>query len=414
MTDKIIAINVEVLNRDLYPRLILSEYFLKDNYTVVIGLQRELLTLLNSSALKVDIFIDKSISRPKNSFYKNIKLNNTLIFSVDEEGGFLRDDIDRFIKNRSSFENIELVDAIFCWGEFDYHAWKRVYKNYSEKIYLTGAPRVDYWLKNRDSFYSKNLIRDYFFIPSNFSMANSWMTNEEIIKNSIVRGIINAGEEEILLDKIRDDKIRRDYFAKQIIEISKKYPSNDFVLKPHPAENAKYWEDEFKLIKNIKLETKFDTTDLINGAIGVIHDGCTTGVEAIIKGKPCYSLNLSKNFSNMISESIEDLSDKKSFQSIPKSQNLIKDKIKIANNTNAKEIYEIIASKSTSSNGYVKRNAILFYKLKFYIKDCINKIFGGNLRTYSKASSLEISSIKNFFKDKKISKLTNNTFIIKP
>ena len=68
-----------------------------------------------------------------------------MITSLDEEGNLNDYGYDGDAKTRFSDQTIEQSTAVFGWGADDVDTLKKVYPNYSHKIYKTGSPRADLW-----------------------------------------------------------------------------------------------------------------------------------------------------------------------------------------------------------------------------------------------------------------------------
>lgn len=382
-----VALNVEVSDRDLKPRLILANILLEHGYDVIIGVQRELLTLLQNKYVNVDIFIDKSISAQKNKFYKILKECDTKIFSFDEEGGFLREDIDRFILARSSQENIDIIDGVFCWGSYDYDAMCKLYPNNIDKLIQSGSPRVLYWrsINKIDNNKTKNNV----FVASNFSLVNSYLTFEDLFNNAVMRGSYITNDSLIFKRKYEEEKIRLLNFTKKLENYIINNQNKKIFLKPHPSENPSYWKHFSKKFDNVTCVLNTTTTELLSISSLLIHDSCTTGIEALFSGTNVLSFSQNNNFANT-----------KNLNDVSKRINIdFNDKLFL------RTILE--STKSKHLNNKSNKFGILWIKFKFDILKIINRYIKRNMRTYAKTDEIIINDISN---NVKVSNITSNVF----
>ena len=81
-------------------------------------------------------------------------MEDFFISSIDEEGGFLINNQDEFIK-RFSEKSTAQASTIFGWGK-DVEVLKNKFPQFSSKFYKTGSPRIDL---------SKPILQDYWVKP---------------------------------------------------------------------------------------------------------------------------------------------------------------------------------------------------------------------------------------------------------
>ena len=65
-----------------------------------------------------------------------------------------------------------------------------------------------------------------------------------------------------------------------IKNLSKKFPKEKIVVRPHPVENLQKWEFMFKGFKNVIVSKENTSTYWMHRAKVVIQNGCYTSIEA--------------------------------------------------------------------------------------------------------------------------------------
>ena len=85
-----------------------------------------------------------------------------------------------------------------------------------------------------------------------------------------------------------------------IKNLSKKFPKEKIVVRPHPVENLQKWEFMFKGFKNVIVSKENTSTYWMHRAKVVIQNGCYTSIEAANLGIDIltYVPNEIKNMSN--------------------------------------------------------------------------------------------------------------------
>lgn len=290
---RILYITMEIKARELEGRALLALEAASRGFRVVIGHMSQINRGLQVGELPPGLYYEKSLSRGKEEKFGTIVNNGCLLASQDEESGILDHINDRFMSIRSTFETVDLADAIFCWGNFDHEAWTRHYPNSIEKIHLTGCPRVDFWRPDFQRYYHKCIdsIRERFgcfvLVASNFVTANNYMTAEQLVQQARRSGKIDTLEDEqSLRARIEDGKKMFRHFVNLINILADKHRDIHFVVRPHPAEKMSGWESSLSKSSNAHVIFEGGISNWVRASSAVLHNGCTTGMEAYAAGVP--------------------------------------------------------------------------------------------------------------------------------
>jgi hypothetical protein len=73
-------------------------------------------------------------------------------------------------------------------------------------------------------------------------------------------------------------------------ELALNFPQYTVVLRPHPSENLTFYEQAFASFKNVAVTRDDSVLPWIRAADLVVHSNCTTGIEAVLAGRPVVNL----------------------------------------------------------------------------------------------------------------------------
>ena len=280
---------VEVGVRDLSSRLLTSLHCSANGIPSLVTSLPEFLQLDRYFKFSPGVFHDKSItpSSSRLSLFSSLKRRGFFLTSIDEENGLLDSSYARFASNRFSPASLELVDEIFCWGSHDYLSLRSLYPSYESKFCLTGSPRVDLWLDKSNTPYSMPFHSNYIFIPSNFGCNSSEFPHETIAKLKTLGYFQRDVGALRRYFESRSDSFKLCYAFIELIEsISARFPNQNIVVRPHPNEAISAWQTYLSHLDNVFIIHSGSISEWISNASLVIHNGCTSALEASVSKVP--------------------------------------------------------------------------------------------------------------------------------
>lgn len=275
-----IYITVENFNREAHAKLLLSYFALKKKYNVVIGEKNELRPILDK--FPKGIIIEKSLGPGLKNFMRVWKKHGHKIIGLDEEALTYFSDQQYFNVNLE--KNIQkYADRLILLG--DNHR-KTISKVLPKKYYeVIGNPRYDLYLKKYRNVFDlevKNIKKNYkkyILITSRFG--NVFMNRKSIGKMKKLLDINYQKQSEYLAP----------LFVKLSIDLAKKYPKKNFIIRPHPSESIEFWKKKLNKFKNCKVIYKNNIAPWIIASDLIIQNRCTTGLEAFMLNKPTISFD---------------------------------------------------------------------------------------------------------------------------
>ena len=288
-----IYIDVETSSRELDAKLLLGIIAASRGHNVLVSHLTEILLGFESGSLSPGIFHTTSLAPSNEKILRHEKINNngSKITSIDEEGGLIDKGYDKFSKLRYSEKTLEQSAAVFGWGSEDTETLKRVYPNQSKKIFNTGSPRADLWRSDFFKYWGspKNIPkRPYLLISSNMFSASRFRPFYQNIKHLKNLGFFQR-DPEFFFDQFKmeaEDNQKTLNFIYAINYLAKHNSGFDIVLRPHPVENKEAWKVFLEDLPNVYVENNNCITPWINNSFALMHNSCTSAIEASISGTP--------------------------------------------------------------------------------------------------------------------------------
>ncbi|WP_306142682.1 surface carbohydrate biosynthesis protein [Roseibium sp. MMSF_3412] len=289
-----IYMNLEVAVREMDSKLLLAVKAAERGHQVLIGEEKQIDRLRRRYRLAPGIYHTKSLtpSKQKIELHSALKAAGFLITSIDEEGGLIDASYERFARLRYSEEMLGLADAVFCWGPQDFNQLKSTYADHAHLMRMTGSPRVDLWRPEGKEYSTRpgDMPRKpYLLVSSNFGVLNNYRNFWDLIRfernagyferdpNYEKRRYYMASETVVLMYE----------FVKAIEHLAQEFPDIDIVLRPHPIERPESWKAMLDPgFDNVKVTRSGSITPWVHDALAVMHNGCTTAMEATVSQVP--------------------------------------------------------------------------------------------------------------------------------
>ena len=264
--------------------------------------------------------LDHSI---RGNWHKEIKDRGGIVITHDEEGinnmpfDFVKvgqdktatlnlDKINEFPHKGSpqAFKNVSMQIA---WGDlhraFQCHqisniesrsiAINRIVSKSSVRFDLLGDFGEELNKRYVDSI--NNIYGKYILVLDNFSVDHRGQKgmvdpSQDLKQAGFSDDAINTYVQD-LADNAKIEEEARQDFANLIMRIAKNNPYLNFVFRPHPVLDPRYWQDAFASSKNISIAERGPIHAWIYGATATIHSGCTTGLEAYAADRNTYDVS---------------------------------------------------------------------------------------------------------------------------
>ena len=289
-------IHLETLDREIDSKLVIAMIAAARGHHVIISDQESIIKGLERKFLSPGIYHTKSLAPGKDKIELHQRIINAgcKVTSIDEENGLVDYGYDEFAITRYSNLTVKQASAVFTWGPEDTRVLKKTYPNYSKKIYMTGSARADVWQPFFHKYWKKNFrkpTKPYLLISSNLSGPICKKPLLERFKVAKYNGYFDKNPEahyEVISREIEQSKLIV-FFVEAIKYLSKRNKKYDIILRPHPEENIYFWKNFLIGLSNVKVIYEGSISHWVANSFAVMHNGCTTAIEASLSKKPVVS-----------------------------------------------------------------------------------------------------------------------------
>ena len=319
MLSRNIFFPIEIIKRELDYKMLLACLVLEKNQEAIIAQHDRIEEIMLKS--NNGVYIGKNVmNKPdkhndKYSIYNKVKKNNFSIVHLDEEGGIYPGDHNRIkeiLDERLDVNILHSDDLVCTWGDFQSEHYNNKLKlNDKLRILTTGHIKFEFTKSKYFGLYKEKsdeyLMKygPYILIDTHFSLANNAYGISDTF--TIRNGYGPTIKEKLKLTKYwADHQIKIAYFVTLAKKISVKFPELNIIFRPHPMEDFNYYNSIFSKIDNVFVENEGEVVPWILGAKCLIHDHCTTSVEAHMMNVPVinYVVNNSQDHDSYLTKMV--------------------------------------------------------------------------------------------------------------
>ncbi|WP_440650502.1 surface carbohydrate biosynthesis protein [Candidatus Pelagibacter sp. HIMB1495] len=286
-----IYIPIEIKNRELLSKVLLSNFLIKNNKKKVrcyIGSKTQIKKLISFKKSCGGVFIYKGGLSLNQLLEIKKKIEKFLI--LDEELGPAVDNLERSMSKRFWEGTEKYIDRLYVIGKYAFEVGKKVYPKLDSRIIMSGWPRVDTWRPELNYIFDhsvKKLRKKY----GNFILFSSDFTFNSINRINKEKDKWRNSEWKVMstnLSGIEDNakKVFLDYqdTIKLMHELDKNINVPLIIIRPHPSDDLLEWRKLSKSFKKIKIIFQGEMSHWIYASSGVLHRGCTSAIEAYMAG----------------------------------------------------------------------------------------------------------------------------------
>lgn len=283
MKKKLLTIPIEIYRREFVYQLYLALLAAKEDYQILLGQQNE----RHFRLARNSIFYHKDHANWSTAWYKLAIKRKMKTVAFDIEGLIYQSE-EIYLNNRVSKWVLNNIDVVFLWGNRQKKLVSKVVDASNQVI--IGSPKFDLCnlLRNSEAEKTKGgqkrILINTRFASTNISSAEDYFDN--LIKLGVLRSeqdIIEYKkfiESENAIFKEFDNLIR-------LISVNREF---EVTIRPHPAEDCEFYSKRYCKFDNVIVDSETELYEQILSHDIVVHDGCTTGIEANCMGKTVFGL----------------------------------------------------------------------------------------------------------------------------
>lgn len=305
-----LIIPVENQVRELDPKLLLACIAARRGFSSIIGSHREV--DFRIASFPRGLYLNKSMTARNLKMFQIMRRVGHAILTWDEEA-LVHLPPEIYYSRRLSPVAIRYVSHLFAWGENNAELWRR-YPDLPPElpIHVTGNPRNDMLRPELHAFYEDEVCAiherygDYLLVNTNFNHVNAFFPAQNLFKpakhpgETPQFGKAGVGMTRQFAEALRDQKQAvLEAFQALIPELSRAFPRLSIIVRPHPTEGQDVYRRLVSGNNRIHVTNEGNVVPWLLGAKALIHNGCTTGVEAFVMRIPAFS------FRPSVSETID-------------------------------------------------------------------------------------------------------------
>jgi surface carbohydrate biosynthesis protein len=201
------------------------------------------------------------------------------------------------------------LSHLFAWGLDNAELWRQYPQLPPEvPIHITGNPRNDMLRPEMRGFFAddvekvRNAYGDFILINTNFNHINAFYPVQSLFLpvnkpgEAPKFGRAARGMTREFAEGFRDHKqaIFKD-FKRLIPTLEEAFPDYNIVVRPHPTEKHEIYHEIAARCERVHVTNEGNVIPWLMAAKALIHNGCTTGVEAYVMRVPAISYRATVN-----------------------------------------------------------------------------------------------------------------------
>ena len=297
---------VENQVRELDSKLLLACIAERRGFSSVVGSRRQL--DFSIASFPRGLYLSKSMTVRSIKMFKILRKLGHQIVAWDEEA-LVHLPPGIYYSRRLSPRALEYLSQLFAWGEDNAELWRQYPQMPPEiPINITGNPRNDMLRPEMRGFFEgevdtlRNTYGNFILINCNFNHVNAYYPVQGLFLpvtkpgEAPKFGRSARGMTREFAEGFRDHKLAifRDF--KQLIpNLEKAFPDYTIVVRPHPTERHDIYHEIAARCERVQVTNEGNVIPWLMAARALIHNGCTTGVEAFVMGVPAISYRQTVN-----------------------------------------------------------------------------------------------------------------------
>jgi len=279
-----LIVPVETQVRELDAKLLLACVAAERGFPVVLGSRTFL--HVGATGLPRGVYLAKSMRRKSARMFSIFQDLGHGIVAWDEEG-LVRCPDPQYLGRNLSPETLRRTSLLLAWGP-DHERVLRMHPDARGlAIRATGNARIDLVRPELRSYFDAEVeaLRERFgpflLLNTNFGRLNHFYPDL-----SEMRTDLDRDAEDFDATRARHRHALLEHFLQVVPFIADEFPDHRLVVRPHPSENPGTWRRAAAGRSNVSVINEGSVLPWLMAARALIHNGCTTSIEAFLLGTP--------------------------------------------------------------------------------------------------------------------------------
>lgn len=311
---------IEIKHRELDAKLWLGCCAAERGYGVILGDIDQVYEC--HRALPRGAFVDKSIAPRKTKILRRLSQAGQHLCVNDEEALLAYNRPAQYLASRLNRETLSMTRRFFAWGDDQATLVREAHPALADRVHSVGTPRTDLWTTDLRRLHEARVkeIRAkygrYILLPSNFCDILHVNGPDFRLEQARRAGQIRGPEDEALHSQRRAHRERvLQGFVAALEAIRDHFMDISVVVRPHPSDDVAAWQRLVGHIDGCWVVHEGAATPWLLGAEAIVHNGCTTAIEAFLLGKmpvsyhPYWDDRFEYSFQTRVGPAISELPD---------------------------------------------------------------------------------------------------------
>jgi surface carbohydrate biosynthesis protein len=294
-----VIIPVENQVREFDPKLLLACVAARRGFPAVIGSRREI--DFRIAALPRGFYLSKSMTVRSVKMFRILRLLGHEVLAWDEEA-LVHPPPEVYYSRRLSPVAMPYISRLLAWGEDNLEVLRGYPHLGDTPIHITGNPRNDFLRPELRGLFAeqatayRDTYGEFLLVNTNFNQVNSFYPAQNIL---LPAGADDAEPQfgraargmsrDYALGLRNHKQALFDHFQRLIPALAQRFPRLTIVVRPHPTENPDIYRRIASACTRVHVTNEGNVVPWLLAATALVHNGCTTGVEAYVLRVPAVS-----------------------------------------------------------------------------------------------------------------------------
>ena len=291
-----LIVPVENQVRELDPKLLVACAAAERGFRVFLGSRTRI--DFRIASFPRGFYLAKGMTPKSAKMFRIMRRIGHEIAALDEEG-LVYHSASEYYARRVSDETLQLVTTLFAWGDASAELLRDHLRDSTMPVRVTGNPRIDLLRPELRGYFAEDAARirarhgPFVLINTNFSKVNAYFPKMNLLVPPTRPGrLAELGAAGIGLSREFAEGLAAhksalfDHFREMIPALHSAFPGLRFVVRPHPSENRAPWQAVVSGLERADVIHEGNVIAWLEASSALIHNGCTTGIEAFCLGKP--------------------------------------------------------------------------------------------------------------------------------
>lgn len=289
MKGRYLVIPSENRTREFDAKLLAACCAVEAGYRAIVGSRHDIHLAINQ--LPRSTYIGKDLRVSSALMTRILTRLGHRIVAWDEEG-LVYHTREHYLAARVHAPVMQACNLLFAWGKDNAEVWRSAPQYDGTPIQEVGNPRIDLLRPELRAFHQPVLdslarrFGSYILLNSNFAGVNHIRPAADALSLSRLGSDRATAYHRAMLEHRRS---LFDHFLAALPALAEAFPDTKVVVRPHPSENPAIWNELARRHSNVHVRHEGGIVPWLLGARAILHNGCTTAIEATILQRPVVS-----------------------------------------------------------------------------------------------------------------------------